>query len=136
MVEFKAIQRVKPQDVTAERKLFAWYVSSWSMYLKQLAQRVAAQCTLRLADCHAVLTALETNVIDTLIQGHRVTMGELGLYCLRISLEGKATEEEITNNAVKKAKVLFRPGAGGYVPWSTKSNQRSLCKRSFVSCAA
>jgi len=112
MIEFKVIQRVNPQDLTAERKFFASNVSSGSMDLKQLAQRVAGQCTVRPADCYAVLTALETNVIEALSEGRIVNMGELGSYRLSISSEGKATEEEITNNSVKKARVLYRPGQG------------------------
>jgi len=111
-MKFKVVKRVNPQDVAAERKFYATPVMEGSINLKKLAQRIAGQCTVRPADCYAVLTALETNVVEALAEGKIVKMGDLGTLRLSLSSEGKMAEEEVNDKAIKSARILYRPGEG------------------------
>jgi nucleoid DNA-binding protein len=46
-----------------------------------------------------------------LSQGKIVQLGELGNFRLSVSSEGRDLEEELTTSAIRRAKVLFSPGA-------------------------
>lgn len=111
-MKFKIVQRVNPQDLLAERKYYAAPVVGETVNLKQLSNRIAGQCTVRPADCIAVLTALETNIQDVLAEGKVVQLGDLGTLRLSLSSEGVPTEEEVSDQLIKKLKVIYRPGEG------------------------
>jgi predicted histone-like DNA-binding protein len=111
-MKYRIVQRVNPQDVEADRKFYAYPVMEGSINLKKLAQRIAGQCTVRPADCYAVLTALETNVLEALGEGKIVKMGDLGTLRLSLSSEGKMAEEEVNDKAIKSARIIYRPGEG------------------------
>jgi len=111
-VKIKPVQRRNPSDDTAPRKYYATAVADGSTELSELAEMIASQSTVSPADCYAVLTALESNVIKELRNGRIVKIGTLGTYRVSISSEGKDTIEEVNASTVKKSKVLYRPGKG------------------------
>ncbi|MAN58573.1 MAG: DNA-binding protein, partial [Flavobacteriaceae bacterium] len=78
--------------------------------LERLAYLVSNQCTVREADCLAVLNALQHNVMDELAQGRVVQLGTLGNFQIGVRSEG-ATESDLLNQShVRSAHVNFRPG--------------------------
>ena len=112
MIKLKFLKRKNPRDLNAPEKYYAAAVTAGSTDLNELADMVASQSTVSKADCYAVLTALESNVIRELRQGRMVKLGELGSYRLSIASEGRDTIDEVNTSMVKKAKILFRPGKG------------------------
>jgi predicted histone-like DNA-binding protein len=111
-VKFKSVQRINPQDVTAQKKFYARTIANGATDLDELSKLVASQCTVNRADCYAVLLALEANVIRELENGRIVRLGELGSYQLGVSAQGMLTDEEVNATTIKKARINFRPGAG------------------------
>ena len=112
MIKLKFLKRKNPRDLTAPEKYYAAAVTDGSTDLKELAEMVASQSTVSPADCYAVLTALESNVIRELRQGRIVKLGELGSYRLSVASEGRDTVDEVSTTMVKRTKILFRPGKG------------------------
>ncbi|WP_247653606.1 hypothetical protein [Flavobacterium sp. CS20] len=47
---------------------------------------------------------------DELSQGHIVYLGDLGSFRVSLSSEGFDLEEDVSSNAIKDSKILFRPG--------------------------
>jgi nucleoid DNA-binding protein len=56
------------------------------------------------------LLSLEHNIIGELGQGRIVKLGRLGNFHVGISSEGKETVQEVSASALKKSRILFRPG--------------------------
>jgi len=71
---------------------------------------ISDQNTVTEADCYAVLISLEKNIITELGQGRIVKLGRLGTFQVGLSSEGFATSDEVTNNAIVKTRINFRPG--------------------------
>jgi predicted histone-like DNA-binding protein len=112
-IRIKSIQRrVVPGDAQSPQKFYASALTAGSTDFKKMSKRIANQCTVRPADCMAVLTALEENIITDLEDGVIVHMGDLGTLRVSISSGGRDTSDEVTSQDVKKARLLFRPGKG------------------------
>lgn len=103
-------RRVVPGDAQSPQKFYASALTAGSTDFKKMARRIASQCTVRAADCMAVLTALEENIITDLEDGIIVQMGDVGTLRVSVSSEGKDTRDEVSSQDVKKARLLFRPG--------------------------
>jgi predicted histone-like DNA-binding protein len=112
MLKVKSVKRKDPRDQASIEKFYLITAGQDSTDLKSMAERIAYQSTLTPGDCFNVLSALEKNIIDELSEGRTVHLGELGTFRVSISSEGKLTNEELTVNAIKKAKILFRPSVG------------------------
>jgi predicted histone-like DNA-binding protein len=78
MVKLRVVERKNPQDLQAPPKYYAQAVANGYVDLERLAYLVSNQCTVREADCLAVLNALQHNVMDELRQGKVVQLGSLG----------------------------------------------------------
>jgi predicted histone-like DNA-binding protein len=78
--------------------------------MKRLATLISMQSTVSKADCLAVLTSLEENIILELNDGKIVELGEIGTLQIGVNSTGHNTEEEVSSNSVIKARTLFRPG--------------------------
>lgn len=111
MLKVKSISKRNPQDPDAPNKFYASPVYDGRVDLNELAWFAAKQSTVSRADCYAVLISLVDLVTYQLSQGKIVQLGELGNFRLSVSSEGRDLEEELTTSAIKRAKVLFSPGA-------------------------
>lgn len=111
MVKFKTISRKNPQDLLAPEKFYAQAVNDGRIDLRELALFASKQSTVSRADCHAVLIALVELVTHHLAEGRIVELGELGSFRMSLSSSGLDQSEDLTASAIKKAKILFSPGA-------------------------
>ncbi|PKP07901.1 MAG: DNA-binding protein [Bacteroidetes bacterium HGW-Bacteroidetes-4] len=110
MVHIKTIGRLNPQDVVAPAKFYAQAVSAGTTDLDRLAFLISNQSTVREADCLAVLSALQHNMMDELMQGRVVQLGVLGNFQIGIRSEGRELANEVSTSIVKSAHINFRPG--------------------------
>ncbi len=110
MVLLKPMERKNPMNLVAPSKFYAQAIATGFVDLERLAYLVSNQCTVREADCLAVLNALQHNVMDELAQGRVVQLGTLGNFQIGVRSEG-ATESDLLNQShVRSAHVNFRPG--------------------------
>lgn len=109
-VKFKAVHRRNPMDLTAPEKFYAKAIGDGEVDLDTLAQMISDQNTVTEADCYAVLISLEKNIITEMAQGRIVKLGRLGSFQVSVSSIGLPTAEEVTNNAIIKTRINFRPG--------------------------
>lgn len=109
-IKFKVLPRKNPQDQLAPEKFYAAAVADGNVDLDRLAELISYQCTVTETDCYAVLMALEHNIIGELKQGRIVKLGRLGNFQVGISSTGSDTAAEVSATAIKKSRILFRPG--------------------------
>ncbi|GEM55970.1 DNA-binding protein [Flavobacterium branchiophilum] len=109
-ITFKVLPKKNPQDLLAPEKFYATAIAAGETDLERLATLISYQCTVIESDCLAVLTSLEHNIIGELGEGRIVKLGRLGNFQVGISSEGKVTSGEVTANAIKKSRILLRPG--------------------------
>jgi len=96
--------------VEAPQKFFATAVGDGRTDFKRLAKLISMHSTVSKADCLAVLSSMEENIIMELQEGRIVQMGDLGTFQVGVQSEGRETTEEVGANVVKKARLRFRPG--------------------------
>ncbi|MDY3338031.1 HU family DNA-binding protein [Riemerella anatipestifer] len=112
-VKFKVIERGQPGvSGGGDKKWYATPVSSGEKKLTDLTKDIEKISTVSGADIRAVLYALVDVMQSSLANGQIVRLGELGSLRVSFSSEGKATEKEVTANAIKQAKVIFTPAKG------------------------
>ena len=109
-IKFKSLPRKNPQDLLAPEKFYAAAIADGEVDLEKLAELISYQCTVTESDCYAVLISLEHNIVSELKEGRIVKLGRLGNFQVGISSEGKDTTEEVSAAAIRKTRVLFRPG--------------------------
>ena len=110
MVLIKPIGRKNPQDNAAPERYYAHAVADGFVDLERLAYLVSNQCTVREADCLAVLNALQHNVMDELARGSVVQLGNLGNFQVGVRSNPSDVLEEVTPANVRSAHINFRPG--------------------------
>ncbi|MFY9243184.1 MAG: HU family DNA-binding protein [Polaribacter sp.] len=106
---YKTLPRKNPQDLAAPEKFYAAVVANGSVDFEMLAEIISEQCTVTETDCLAVLNVLEQNIVRELKQGRIVRLGKLGNFQVSLSSEGFVTADEVSANAITKARILFRP---------------------------
>ena len=111
MVRYKTIGKKNPQDLLAPEKFYAQIIADGRIDLKALAFFVSKQSTVSRADCYAVLISLVEWITFHLSEGKIVDLGDLGSFRLSLSSTGQELAEDFNASAIKKAKIIFSPGA-------------------------
>lgn len=111
MINIKVVRRSDARDKTLPGLYYGCVKSFDKVTIEQLAERIAANCTVTRTDCLAVLAALQEQAVFSLQQGARVSLGDLGSLRLTCQSSGSATPEEFECNDVKKLRIIFTPSS-------------------------
>ena len=109
-VTYSVSPRINPRDQEAAPKYYGQVQASGDINIREMAERIQANCTVTKADVYAVLVALEDVIIDALKSGEIVRLGDLGSFQIGISSKGAETEKDYSDSLIKKARINFRPG--------------------------
>jgi predicted histone-like DNA-binding protein len=74
---------------------------------KQLAKLLADETTLNPKEAEMAMYQLLKVVVNLLLEGHTVQLGELGSFRLTARSEGAETEAEVNANRIKSVQVHF-----------------------------
>ena len=110
-VTYSVSPRINPRDKEAAPKFYGQVQSSGDISLREMAERIQQTCTVHKSDVFAVLIALEDVITDALRGVEIVRLGDLGTFQIGISSKGAETEEDYSDNLIKKARINFRPGS-------------------------
>lgn len=75
----------------------------------ELAKEIAASCTIKEADVAGVLKALSQRVRDTLLDGNRVELGEIGTLSVTLTCGNKHRADKVTSRDIKVRRIAFAP---------------------------
>jgi predicted histone-like DNA-binding protein len=111
-IQIKAIARPQPGVAGGGvKKYYASPVHSRELSLEAITKGIEKTSTVSGADIRAVLYAMVEETVTGLADGRIIRLGDLGSFRITLQSEGKDTAEEITAASVKKAGVIFTPGA-------------------------
>ncbi|MBQ8769688.1 MAG: HU family DNA-binding protein [Bacteroides sp.] len=129
-VTYSVSPRINPRDREAAPKFYAHVQANGDVTLREMSERIQQTCTVHKSDVFAVLVALEDVITDALKGGEIVRLGDLGTLQIGISSKGATTEEDYTDDLIKKARINFRPGSAIVGVLSTLTYQKVKVKSS------
>ena len=129
-VTYSVSPRINPRDKDAAPKFYAHVQANGDVTLREMSERIQQTCTVHKSDVFAVLVALEDVITDALKGGEIVRLGDLGTLQIGISSKGAITEEDYTDDLIKKARINFRPGSAIVGVLSTLTYQKVKVKSS------
>ncbi|MDH6304501.1 putative histone-like DNA-binding protein [Parabacteroides sp. PF5-5] len=111
-LKFRKVQRKVLSGVDAGKtKTYASAKANGYCDLKKLCKLISARSAMSSADVKAILDSLNWVMDVELQSGNIVQLGEFGNFRLSLSSEGTDKEEAFTASNIRKAKIVFFPGA-------------------------
>ncbi|MDR3142773.1 MAG: hypothetical protein LBU37_13755 [Tannerellaceae bacterium] len=98
-------------DEKGTTKYYAVAKSAGLSGVDKICKLISARSTVSSADVKAVFDSLAWAMDMELSSGNVVQLGELGNFRLSVSSEGMATKDEVNASKIKKARIIFSPGA-------------------------
>ena len=77
--------------------------------LNRIVERIQARCTVNSADIKACLDALQAEVLESIMDGKSVRLGDLGSFRPVLSSKFSANAEDVDANSIKSIRVRFTP---------------------------
>ncbi len=105
MLNYTIIPRKNPQS--RETKFYAQLTPTTPVVLSVLADVISKQSTVTVHDVKAVISALEEHLVNYLLQGNSIRLGDLGSFRLTIRSGGAESEEAFDSNLIKGVSVRF-----------------------------
>jgi predicted histone-like DNA-binding protein len=105
---YKKIQRGNPANPSAPKLWYPLLKSIGLVKEKQVAQQLADDTTLNPKEAEMAFYQLLKVIVNLLLDGHTVQLGELGTFHLTSRSEGSATEEEAVPNKIKNVRIHFK----------------------------
>lgn len=109
-VKYNVIEKGNPGDASAPKKFYASSVADGEVSLRRLSKEIAQTSSVSESDVYATLIDLAKMLSRHLSDGKIVRLGDFGSFQISISSEGVDTQQKVTANLIKGAKILFRPG--------------------------
>ena len=111
-IQIKSVERPQPGVAGGGvKKHYASPVHGREVTLDAMTKGIEKTSTVSGADIRAVLYVMVEEAVIGLSEGRIIRLGDLGSLRITISSEGRDTAQEVTAAAVKKAGVIFTPGA-------------------------
>lgn len=107
---YSKIQRVNPRDPQADRK---WYLVPNRVEQKtekEIAEALSKNTTLSRGEASLVLDELQLVILNALLDGYSVQMGDWGSFQLTVNCTGVDTEVDCTADKITSVNIRFRPG--------------------------
>ncbi len=108
------LKKVKRKNLRDPKGPSLWYPIVKSLGVlkeKEVAKKIADETTLNPKEAEMAIYQLPKVIIDGLLNGQTVQLGELGTFRLTVSGKGMETEKGVDANSVKQANVRFIPSA-------------------------
>lgn len=111
-LKFRTVQRTIRIGADAGKvKTYAIAKSNGYCDMEKLCELVSARSAMSSADVKAVIDSLNWVMHIELRSGNIVQLGEFGNFRLSVRSKGEETEADFTAANIKKAKIVFYPGA-------------------------
>ena len=117
------VERINPQNRTAPAKWYASVKTVTQLSESAVARQIADETTLNRKEAEMALAQFEKVLINNLLQGNSVQMGDWGSFRLTCNSDSADRKEALTANSVKGLNIRFTPG---------KAIKEALKKANFV----
>ena len=109
-VNFIAVQRVNPRDLTAQKLYYGFLERGDDVSFDELINFIGKMSGINEPYIVAVLRTLEKVIVEQLSHGRYVPLGRLGTIYLSLNSNGVENAEELSSRDIKSLKIRFRPG--------------------------
>lgn len=111
-LKFRKVKReVRFGNEAGQEKYYAVAKTSGVSLLPKICKLIEARSSLSSADIKSVFDNLSWAMDLELSSGNVVQLGELGNFRLSLSSEGVIEEKDLDAHKIKKANIVFSPGA-------------------------
>ena len=107
MIRYKIVKRKNP--TTKVEKFHPAIVAPAPIDSQKIIGRIEKKCTLASSDIKAVVDALEVELIDALLEGNAVRLGDLGSFRPSLRSTGVEKKEEVNASLITRMHVVFVP---------------------------
>lgn len=104
---FNKVKRGNPAKPQAPRKWYPVLKSTGLVREKQVAKLLADETTLNPKEAEFAIAQLQKVVVNLLLSGNTVQLGDLGSFRVTVHAEGAETKEAVTSKQIKKLTVRF-----------------------------
>jgi predicted histone-like DNA-binding protein len=116
------VERANPLKKT-EKKWYCTIKTVKQISERDVARQIADETTLNAKEAEMSISLLQKVLVNSLLAGNSVQLGDWGSFYLTCNSEGKATREALTTKDVKGLNIRFLPG---------KALKDALGKANFV----
>lgn len=121
---FSKVARGNPQNPAAPKKWYPVLKKITQVKEKDVAKQIADETTLNRKEAEMALSQLEKVLINNLLAGNSVQLGDWGSFRITCNGDGSDTADEVVAGKIRKLNIRFSPG---------KSLTDSLKGATFVS---
>ena len=107
----KKVQRVNPAKKNEPMKWYGVQKRLVKMDENEVAELIADETTLNPAEALMAIRQLRKVVLQALMNGKSVQLGNWGSFNLSVGTSGADSREDLTTAHIKGASINFRPGA-------------------------
>lgn len=107
----KPVQRVNPQDVTAEKKWYPVQSTVRQVDESEVAMEIADETTLNASEALMAIRQLRKIMQRHLLNSESVQLGDWGSFYTTLSTTGVAKREDLTARNIKGVNIVFQPGS-------------------------
>ena len=109
-INIKTVAKKNPREPGAPAKYYAQAVPKGKTDIDALSKMISREGTVSRSDVYAVIISSLEAIMNELKEGRSVYLGKMGSFSISLSSEGAETPDEFTSSAIKKARIVFRPG--------------------------
>jgi len=109
-ITYKTIPKINPREPQVAARHYASSVPQSKTDIKKISKAISERTSLDHVDTQTVILATVDMVIAELQEGRSVQRGNLGSFAISLSGEGAMTADKFTPSAIKKARIIYRPG--------------------------
>ena len=111
MINYSVSPQVNPQDPEAKMKFYAKAQYVKNLDINEFARHISLHGTVySRADIAAILTLAVDCIREQLLEGNKVSLGELGSFYVLLKSNPAATAEEFVPSKITGVKVNWTPG--------------------------
>lgn len=111
IIVMKKVQRFDPTRKDEPMKWYGVQKRLVKMNEDEVAERIADETTLNPAEALMAIRQLRKVVLQALMNGKSVQLGNWGSFNLSVGTSGTDSREALTTAHIKGASINFRPGA-------------------------
>lgn len=112
MINYSVFMKANPLDPSLPEKAFARNQVSEVWSLEKFSKHIASHNGVySRGTVKGVLADMCECLVEQLLNGNRIQLGELGTFGVSISCEGAESIEKFTSKNIKAVNILFIPGA-------------------------
>lgn len=108
-MEYRLVQKANPANRKQKAKWYANPVNKGKITSFQISKDIAKRTTLKRGDVHSIIQRYSENIIDYLMDGYSVTLGNSGIFRLSFSSEGVENEADFSPEKIKSVRIIFTP---------------------------